>query len=430
MGSFRVCLLCVLSGCGSAPAAVDVRPVARSDDEAVPVVALVASARVPAATAGDADSSPPRPLPADPSRLDALLPKSERTLSSPGLSLVRFASAMVGVQIAPDVGSAVLVPFGRGAMLRTPAGTRSLDVDGEVTRSQIAPNSRFAVLETTDGTTHAFALPGGELRRRIEGRHARFDGQSRLWVQGEDCRLARVDLATREALSWQGGWCDGRMTDAAVEEGLGLVVRSAAYRLGLFQAYVAADLYAFASRTSKTVLEGDADHPFFMPRLTPTAGHLVYFDARFGLHALDLRGGRDAVLWPEGALRDPVADSGGTRLLFETGASDHGSHELWVASLDGTDRRRLLAATQHESWTFLPGNARAVGHGGTGGFTVVEIDGDRRWRWAASDEEWEGMALVPGHDHLVVLGRERDAVRDLYLVRLDGDAPPASRPGR
>ena len=402
----------LLLGCGSASGARTegggLRPIVSTD----------------AGTAA-ADLVSPEPTVASPTAsIEELVPAGGTPIRAAGVTMTLFSRATVSGTVAPDRRSVVLVPVGRGApRLRTATATVDLDAEGEVVSGSFSPDSRYLALEEAGGTVRIYAVPSGRVVASISGRMPRFDQRSMLLVAGSGCVVHVVDPRRPDARRQLGGSCDGRLQSFVPNGRIGLITKPAGFRLGLFPAYTRADWLELDDPGDVvTVLGGARGRPFFMPQLSPTGTHLIYFDARFGLHLVDLASRAVVDLWPEDALRDPTFSPSGDRVLFEAGGSDHEPHDLWLYELGQPKPRSVMREVVQESWAFLPNERRVVGHGGRDGFVVLETEGTRRWIVNRRGEEWEGVVLVPSDDEHVLVGRERGGTRDLWLVDLEPDA--------
>ena len=105
------------------------------------------------------------------------------------------------------------------------------------------------------------------------------------------------------------------------------------------------------------------------------------------------------------------------------GDNDHALRTVFVADFKRGKIIELLQG-KREWWDFLPGGRRVVGQGG--GSSAVVFDLDQGWKLEIGGgpaTEWEGLATIPGDPNRIILGRERGATRDLYLVELPSTAP-------
>jgi hypothetical protein len=87
---------------------------------------------------------------------------------------------------------------------------------------------------------------------------------------------------------------------------------------------------------------------------------------------VDTETSRQVELAPLVTGHSQMLDETGRRALFLVRDRPEAPEHLFIADATTGESRRLLESN-HEWWTFLPGNQRIVGHGSSRGFVVADL---------------------------------------------------------
>lgn len=178
-----------------------------------------------------------------------------------------------------------------------------------------------------------------------------------------------------------------------------------------------------------TTLTGDDG--FIDARLDPTGRYACLTSGEGALECADLdTGSRHAVSL--GPVQSVEYSASGNSIIYAVGAARWSEKDFFLYDLEQRSSRFLLRSGASQL-RFLPGEKRLLRTDGIGPESLALLpDEDRAAAPGATlydlDEEWQlpiwddgeidGFSAIPGDSKRFLIGRERDATRDMYLVEL------------
>ena len=284
------------------------------------------------------------------------------------------------------------------------------------TRSAFTTDSRFLLLNDEERVLRVFAVAGGRLVReipKVDFAEWHASGSTLLYRRRGTCEVYEHDLDDGSERLLPARVCERVIGVHARPSSL--LAGEPAQAIGHFQAFFRVD--PRTDRRTRLVGLDAATRWLFRPVASRALDRLCFLANRATLRCVDAATTRQVELAPLVTGHSQRLDETGRRALFlisdRPGAPEH----LFIADATTGESRRLLESN-HEWWTFLPGNQRVVGHGGEQGFVVADLVEGWFMELGERGKEYEDVGIVPGDPSRFFIGRERDATRDIYLVEL------------
>jgi len=340
-----------------------------------------------------------------------------------GRARVRLLSRRaVGASMSPDGHTLLVVNAAEGARLVSPAHPEGAIVPvGYASQSAWSPGGGHLAVAVEGGRVVVVSVPDGTVERGVRPATAPTFVSERELVVRRGCRLLSVDLAAPAAEPRPLGpdLC-GNVVYLDVPHDLALIAEPGRYRFGTWQSYVAVRRVTVSTGEAIELLRRSDDEAVIDLQVPPRGERLCWQErgaTGFDVVCAALPGGPPLRLVRD-VVRGMTFDETGGKMLVTTGEHPHRPRDLQLVDLAAATIQKVVR-TNREWWAFVPGGRRIVGHGDMHGADVYDLAEAWHVMVGRHGEEWEGVAVMPGDDSRLILGRESGASRDLYWVELE-----------